>query len=88
MCVHAAPECCMLCGCVWHTLQVYASPTRLHMDVNNSSSVGKHLPAPSYPDICFAVHNFEDVFDEVVRGGGGGSVRAVCTPVWGTTCIL
>lgn len=45
--------------------EVYASPTRTL--VNLSGAKGScATPTPSYPNICFAVDNFEDAFDGTV----------------------
>ncbi len=44
---------------------VYASPTQ--MAVNLATAKVEAEPAPTYPEIFFAVDNYDDVFNDVVR---------------------
>ncbi len=44
---------------------VYASPTVTAVNLD-SSRASDATPLPCYPNICFAVDNFEDAFEELV----------------------
>lgn len=58
---------------------VYASPTRV--DVNlDSSRTGSAEPDVTYPQICFAVDNFDSAFDSLVLRGDD-HCYSVC--LWG-----
>ncbi|MEW5303188.1 MAG: hypothetical protein WDW36_005904 [Sanguina aurantia] len=45
--------------------EVYASPTRTLVNLSGAKG-SSSTPTPSYPNICFAVDNFEDAFDGTV----------------------
>ncbi len=49
------------------TKQVYASPTRTAVNLDDSRGDAAQ-PEPCYPNICFAVDNFNDAFDDLVGG--------------------
>ena len=53
-------------GIRWASHPVFASPTRVAMNLD-SSRTSAEQPAPSYPDICFAADNFEEGIDQMVR---------------------
>jgi hypothetical protein len=50
------------------TKQVYASPTRTAVNLDDSRGDAAQ-PEPCYPNICFAVDNFNDAFEDLVGGG-------------------
>ncbi|CAD7701656.1 unnamed protein product [Ostreobium quekettii] len=52
------------------TKKVYASPTRSTVNLE-STKMEMASPVPSYPDICFAVENFEDAFNSMVVSEAG-----------------
>ena len=54
------------------TRRVYAAPSRItNPDHDPSEDVKHHAPPqPSYPDIFFAVEDWRDAFQAVVRQGG------------------
>ena len=62
-------------GVVAVTKRVYASPSRTPVHLGSSKSGAHSEPEPSYPEICFAIDNFDDAFEDVVGGGG-------CVCVW------
>jgi hypothetical protein len=45
---------------------VYASPTRVHLSLDSSRGPS-HDPAPCYPDVAFAVEDFDHAFSSLVR---------------------
>ena len=55
----------MPAGVRWAAHPVFASPTRIAMNLDASRTAAAQ-PAPSYPDVCFAADNFEDGIDEMV----------------------
>lgn len=50
------------------TKPVYASPTITAVNLD-SSRADESNPQPCYPDICFAVDNFDNAFENMVRLG-------------------
>ena len=47
--------------------QVYASPSRVAVNLDNKSKGTEEQPLTAYPDICFAVDNFSDAFKSLAR---------------------
>lgn len=45
---------------------VYASPMRVAVNLD-SSRAANAAPAPAYPDICFAVDEFDETHQHMVR---------------------
>ncbi|KAK9814210.1 hypothetical protein WJX72_002314 [[Myrmecia] bisecta] len=49
---------------------VFASPTRVTVNLDSSRS-GEEQPTSTYPDLCFAVDNFDDAFKSLVLSEPG-----------------
>lgn len=63
------------------TRPVYASTTVTAVNLADSSSRAKDSnPQPCYPDICFAVDNFDNAFEDLVSSSSssGGCDRVRC----------
>eukprot|EP00884_Botryococcus_braunii_P018866 jgi/Botrbrau1/5663/Bobra.0071s0009.1 len=59
---------------------VYASPIRMAMNVDNSKAAAE-APTTSYPNVCFAVDNFDDAFNYMVLRESGWCYAVFLTAV-------
>ncbi|GLI65449.1 hypothetical protein VaNZ11_008829 [Volvox africanus] len=58
--------------------RVFASP--MAADVNLEDAKSGQSPQACYPDVCFAVDNYEDAFQDVVGAFGGAAYLAARQP--------
>lgn len=56
-------------GMISVTRPVYASTTVTAVNLDSSRAKDSN-PQPCYPDICFAVDNFDNAFEDLVREQG------------------
>ena len=71
----------MLSSCLQVSKAVFASTTKSQLNLNNQRA-DESNPTLTYPDISFAVENFEEAFESLVRLHKAASWLCHCSCKW------